>query len=131
MIHIWWPIKKFEHSVADILLVPAVSPVIFVFTAADQEVPHCYCCRRCRRRRRRHPHFSAIQNPRSVFGLKKKRKKSTTHFFLSPASFGQNGESCQFLGILVQLHLPETGSQVQGGENGGVGPSNAFGNLLH
>ncbi len=49
-------------------------------------------------------------------------------------AFARNGESCQFLGVLVQLHLPETGSQVQGRENGGVGLAyfaDALGDLLH
>jgi hypothetical protein len=49
-------------------------------------------------------------------------------------AFAPNGESCQFLGIFVQLHLPETGSQVQGSENGRVGLSDvadAFGDLLY
>ncbi len=49
-------------------------------------------------------------------------------------SLAQNGESCHLLGILIQLHLPETGGQVQGHENGGVGSAyfaDAFGDLLH
>jgi hypothetical protein len=49
-------------------------------------------------------------------------------------AFVQNGERCQLLGVLVQLHLPETRSQVQGRENCGVGSAyvpDALGDLLH
>ena len=45
-----------------------------------------------------------------------------------------NGKGRQFLRVLIQLHLPESGSEVQCGENGRVGPADvldAFGNLLH
>ncbi len=49
-------------------------------------------------------------------------------------SLAWNGESCQLLGVLIQLHLPETGSQVQGRKNGRVGSdyvADAFRDLLH
>ncbi len=49
-------------------------------------------------------------------------------------TFAWDGESCQFLGIFVQLHLPESRSEVQCQENGGIGLSNvadAFRDLLH
>ncbi len=34
-----------------------------------------------------------------------------------------NGKGCQFLQVFVQLHLPESRSEVQSGENCGVGPA--------
>ncbi len=48
--------------------------------------------------------------------------------------FAWNGESCQFLRVFIQLHLPETQGQVQGCENGGVcspDVADTFGDLLH
>ena len=35
-------------------------------------------------------------------------------------SFPWNGESRQWLRFVIQLHLPESGGEVQGRENGGV-----------
>ncbi len=49
-------------------------------------------------------------------------------------ALARDGESCQLLGILVQLHLPETGSEVQSRENCRVGPANVadtFGDFFH
>ncbi len=45
-----------------------------------------------------------------------------------------NGKGCQFLRVFIQLLLPESGSEVQCGKNGGIGPADVadtFGNLLH
>jgi hypothetical protein len=45
-----------------------------------------------------------------------------------------NGKGCQFLRVFVQLHLPESGSEVQSGENCGVGPADVadtFGDFLY
>ncbi len=45
-----------------------------------------------------------------------------------------NGESCRFLRVLIQLHLPEAWGQVQCGKNGGVRSpdiADAFCDLLH
>ncbi len=49
-------------------------------------------------------------------------------------AFSWNGESSEGLGFFVQLHLPESGGEVQGGEYAQVGPTDvadAFGDLLH
>ncbi len=49
-------------------------------------------------------------------------------------TFPWNGESRQWLRFFVQLHLPESGGEVQGLENGRVGSTDvadAFGDLLH
>ena len=49
-------------------------------------------------------------------------------------SFPWNGESRQWLRFVIQLHLPESGCEVQGGKDIGVGSSDvtdAFGDLLH
>jgi hypothetical protein len=49
-------------------------------------------------------------------------------------TFSRNGESGEWLGFFVQLHLPESRGEVQGVENIGVGSSDvadAFGDLLH
>ncbi len=49
-------------------------------------------------------------------------------------TFAGNCECCQLLGIFVQLHLPESRSEVQCCENGGIISSNVadtFGDLLH
>ena len=49
-------------------------------------------------------------------------------------SFSWNGESRQWLRFVIQLHLPEAGGKVQGGENGRVGSADvadALGDLLH
>ncbi len=49
-------------------------------------------------------------------------------------ALARNGESGQLLRIFVQLHLPESRSQVQCCENVGVGSADvtdAFGDLLH
>jgi hypothetical protein len=49
-------------------------------------------------------------------------------------TFAGNCECCQLLGIFVQWHLPESRSEVQCCENGGVGSSSVadtFGDLLH
>jgi hypothetical protein len=49
-------------------------------------------------------------------------------------SFPWDRESGQWLGFLVQLHLPESRSEVQRRENAGVRPTDVadtFGDLLH
>ncbi len=49
-------------------------------------------------------------------------------------SFAWNGEIRKRLRFFVQFHLPESGSEIQCGEDSGVGPSdvaNALGDLLH
>ncbi len=49
-------------------------------------------------------------------------------------SFSWYGESGQWLGFVVQLHLPESRGEVQGGENVGVCPADvadAFSDLFH
>ncbi len=48
--------------------------------------------------------------------------------------FAVDGESCQLLGVLVQLHLPESRCEIQCCENGRIGSpdvADAFGDLLH
>jgi hypothetical protein len=45
-----------------------------------------------------------------------------------------NGKCCQFLRIFIQLHLPESGSEIQCGKNGGIGSpdvADAFIDLRH
>jgi len=49
-------------------------------------------------------------------------------------TFPRNGKCRQLLSVLIQLHLPESGSEVQCGENGRISCPNvadAFGDLLH
>ncbi len=49
-------------------------------------------------------------------------------------TFAWNCKCCQLLGVFVQLHLPESRSEVQCCKNGGIGPPNVadtFGDLLH
>ncbi len=49
-------------------------------------------------------------------------------------ALAQNGESCQLLRVFVQLHLPESRSQVQCCENVGVGSAyvaDVFGDFFH
>ena len=49
-------------------------------------------------------------------------------------TLARNGESCQLLRILIQLHLPESRSQVECCENVGVSSTNvadAFGDFFH
>jgi hypothetical protein len=49
-------------------------------------------------------------------------------------ALARNGKSCQLLRVFVQLHLPESGSQVQCCENGGVGSAyvaDTFGDFFH
>jgi hypothetical protein len=49
-------------------------------------------------------------------------------------AFSRNGESCQLLRVLIQLHLPEARREIQCCQNGGISSPNgadAFGDLLH
>ncbi len=46
-------------------------------------------------------------------------------------SFPCDSESSQWLGFFVQLHLPESGSEVQRQENAGVCFADVTGDLLH
>jgi|APCry1669190288_1035285.scaffolds.fasta_scaffold167862_1 hypothetical protein len=49
-------------------------------------------------------------------------------------TFAGNGESCQLLGVLIQLHLPESKHEIQCCKNGGIGSAdvaNAFSDLFH
>ncbi len=46
-------------------------------------------------------------------------------------ALARNGKGCQFLWILIQLHLPESGSEVQCGRIISPDVADAFGDLLH
>jgi hypothetical protein len=49
-------------------------------------------------------------------------------------AFSWNGEGYEWLRLHIKFHFPESGSEVQGGENSGISLtdiSNAFGYLLH